>query len=772
MARDKLVTSGQFENYRLVNGRSKHPALELRDKGFSNDSFSISLRFTLTAHSKIAFCFIDSTIATEIVYNPGIFHAEDGLWVGNIINCAITSLVECKTTDINKPLLNAYFCWLVTPIPDKCAFRLIMQTAKPTVLIIDDSDEDRLLYKRYLDSDYTVLEADLGRKGINLIREINPSCVLLDYRLPDIDGLEIMREICQATSLEMPAIVFLTGYADTQLAVSAMQAGALDFLEKNRATPASLKQAVLNSTEKARLHRELDDQRKLFSATLSAITNAVVTIDATRCVVFMNNAASVINKTPLNEVLGKCVGEVLQLIDEEPGLNWQTMLNQALSGQALSHIARPAKLITQDGNSVSVQYSLAASQSSVGVVCVLVIQDMSQSEKLKAEKNHAETANRSKSVFLANMSHEIRTPMNAIIGFTHILSGTGLAPKQEEMLGYITKAANHLLYLINDILDLSKIEAGQLILEQMPFFIANVVADVNAIFAAQLQSKPIKFLTEMKGVPEQMLGDPMRLSQVLINYMGNALKFTESGLIKLHIRVLAETDDDYMIRFEVQDTGIGIPPERLDKVFEAFEQVDNSTTRKYGGTGLGLAINKRLAFLMGGEVGVESVLGQGSRFWLTARLGKVRGATYTPKTASNNADPVSALQGASKGRRILLVEDDPLNQEIALELLSEVAGLQVDVAGHGQQAVDMAGNTVYELILMDMQMPVMNGLEATKLIRKLPAYHQTPILAMTANAFQDDRERCLEAGMNEFISKPVLPNDLYAILLKWLATPI
>jgi len=643
-----------------------------------------------------------------------------------------------------------------------------MQTTKPTILIIDDSDEDRLLYKRYLDSDYNVLEADLGSKGINLIREIKPSCVLLDYRLPDIDGLEIMREICQAPLLEAPAIVFLTGFADTQLVVSAMQAGAQDFLEKGRATPSSLKQAVLNSTEKARLHRELDDQRKLFSATLAAITNGVVTIDAAGCVMFMNDAATAINQKPLNEVLGRHIGEVLRLIDEEPGMNWQTMLNQALSGQALSYICRPAKLITHDGSRISVQYTLAASQSSGGVGAVLVIQDMSQRERLTAQKNLAETANHAKSVFLANMSHEIRTPMNAILGYTHILAGTGLAPKQEEMLGKITKAANHLLYLINDVLDLSKIEAGQLILEQMPFSIDNVLADVNAIFAAQFQAKPIKFLTEIKDVPEQLLGDRMRLSQVLINYMGNALKFTESGFIKLGIRVLAETDDHYMIRFEVQDTGMGISPERLDKIFEPFEQADNSTTRKHGGTGLGLAINKRLAFLMGGQVGVESVPGQGSRFWVTTRLGKVRLATPPVTIASTYEEPAIALREGYKGRCILLVEDDQLNQEIAVELLSEIAGLQVDVADNGQQAVDLSSKRVYELILMDMQMPVMNGLEATKLIRKLPGYRNVPILAMTANAFQEDRQRCLEAGMNDFISKPVLSNGLYETLLKWL----
>ena len=270
-----------------------------------------------------------------------------------------------------------------------------------------------------------------------------------------------------------------------------------------------------------------------------------------------------------------------------------------------------------------------------------------------------------------------------------------------------------------------------------------------------------------RSLPFQLRGDPTRLQQALLNYATNAVKFTDTGAITLAARMLMESDDSVLIRFEVRDTGIGIAADALAKLFTAFEQADNSTTRKYGGTGLGLAITKKLAQLMGGDAGAESTPGAGSTFWFTARLRKGK-TLYVRERVLPSADGEARLKRDYAGRRILLVEDEPVNREIAQLLLEEV-GLNVESAEDGEQALALARKKTFDLVLMDMQMPRMDGLEATRLLRQQFDSARLPILAMTANAFADDKARCFEAGMNDFISKPVIPEDLYACVLRWLS---
>jgi len=526
-----------------------------------------------------------------------------------------------------------------------------------------------------------------------------------------------------------------------------------------------------------------------------------------------------------------------------------------------------------------------------------------RTDELARARDEAERANRSKSTFLANMSHEIRTPMNAIIGLTHIIQRNTTQPRQQEQLTKVSSAAQHLLGIINDILDFSKIEAGKLTLEETGFELEKTFDNVCALIADMATGKGLEVVRHIDPtLPAGLVGDPLRIGQVLLNFASNAVKFTQHGSISLHARRLAENADNLLVRFEVVDTGIGITPEDRARLFQPFEQADASTTRKHGGTGLGLAISQRLAHLMGGEIGVDNTPGGGSTFWFTARLrrGNIKplptpeilqglralavddlaearevvqeqldslglvAATatsgeealehiaaaaaagqpfdfilldwhmptlngvetalriqklplpkrpililntafgsqlpsealggagfegYLPKPFStgvlgdtlvellgHHTQPEGVLPGASAvvgklsawhGARLLLTEDNPVSQEIGLDLLRTV-GLNVDLAENGEVAVAMARRTRYALILMDMQMPVLDGLGATRLIRQLPGYEKTPIIAMTANAFNEDREVCLAAGMNDHIAKPVDPEVLYTTIYQWL----
>jgi CheY-like chemotaxis protein len=386
---------------------------------------------------------------------------------------------------------------------------------------------------------------------------------------------------------------------------------------------------------------------------------------------------------------------------------------------------------------------------------------------LSVAKEAAEAASRAKSTFLANMSHELRTPMNGIMGMVSIALRHATDQKLRHQLQTIDHSSQHLLGVINDILDISKIEAGRMSLEQVDFKFGDVLENLRDLIKDKVAEKhlALNFDVPMELQTLSLLGDPLRLGQIFLNLASNAIKFTEQGSVTVFVRITEQNSDHVLLCCEVRDTGIGIGADEQKRLFAAFVQADSSMTRKYGGTGLGLVISESLVQMMSGEISIESAPGQGSTFRFNIRLRK--GVPSKSSDAGSELSAEAILQSHYAGTRVLLAEDEPINQEVSRELLEDV-GFIVDVANDGNEALAMAKQKHYALILMDMQMPNLSGVDATKAIRLDSLNTDTPILAMTANAFEEDRQICLAAGMNDHIGKPVDPDVLFSKLLAWL----
>ncbi len=529
--------------------------------------------------------------------------------------------------------------------------------------------------------------------------------------------------------------------------------------------------------------REAELQR--LSSAIDQSPESIVMTDPQANIIYVNKAFTRVTGFTPDEVIGKNP-RILQSGETQPGTHqdlWATVAagkvwrgefrNKRKDGSLYDELATISPIMQADGRithyvavkqDVTEKKRMAAELEAHRNHLEALVQ--SRTYQLSVAKDAAEVANRAKSTFLANMSHEIRTPLNAVLGLSHLLAHSPLSPEQHERLDKIAGAGKHLLQVINDILDLAKIEAGKVDLQSGIFSPAAILQEVNTLISDSAQKKGLSIHLDHAGLPARVVGDATRLRQSLLNLAGNAVKFTTHGSISLRGEVLSEDKARYQLRFIVEDTGAGIAPTKLPLLFTAFEQLNNSASREFGGTGLGLAITRHLARLMGGEVGVESTLGQGSCFWLTIRVGRSNANDLAAHGVPGLSAESTLLQRLLPAQ-ILLVEDDPINAEVAVELLSRV-GCQVDVAVDGEKAAKMAATRNYDLILMDIQMPVMNGFKSTDLIRLLPQHKKTPILAMSANVMQSDRERSLRHGMNDFVPKPVDPEQLYTTLLRWL----
>ncbi len=797
------------------------------------------------------------------------------------------------------------------------------------IMIVDDNQSNvNLLKNMLLGAGYTsIFGITDPRKAIELYKTYRPDLILLDIRMPHLDGYQVMERLKKIENNGYVPILVLTALHDQETRIRSLESGAKDFLTKpfnitdtltricNMLEVRLLYKQILNqnfaleqkvqerTSELLKARNAMQSEKEFTENLIDTAKDSIVSIDQNGKVIVWNLSAEKTFGYSKHEMIGQPITTIIperyKDKDQEGIERYLKTGNNIITGKTIE-----VDGLTKEGIEIPIEMSIAYQKLETGLYTfTAIIRDVTEKQKwadgLKRAKIAAEEANKAKSEFLATMSHEIRTPMNGVMGMTEILLETELSPEQNECAEIIRNSSNSLLSIINNILDFSKIEAGKLEIEDIDFDLSTTFDDIIDIFALKTEEKGIRFLPSLDpAVPQLLHGDPGRLRQVLINLINNAIKFTEDGEIAVNVTLKEETDTNATIHFSVKDTGIGIPVNRMHRLFKSFSQVDASTTRKYGGTGLGLAISKQITELMKGQICVESQEGKGSTFWFTILLEKqnvdkqrvpfepgdienmkiivvsdnnatchiireyleswqcrVEEAISTEEamlklqTAVNENDPfkvvlldfcipgeyeetfgrlikadnrlrdTALIMLTSIGKRgdakqfsklgfaayllkpikqsqlrnclqivtgksvtteeetdwqivtkysideerkkrinVLVVEDNTINQKVALRVLENKLGYRTDIANNGNEAIVFLEKFDYDLVLMDCNMPEMDGFEATRIIRDNKSSvrdHKIPIIAMTANTMRGDREKCLEAGMDDFVAKPI-----------------
>lgn len=637
------------------------------------------------------------------------------------------------------------------------------------MLLVEDDEIDQMAFKRFVKQNnlpYEHLIASSVEEVKNLVASKSYDVAVVDYNLADGTGMDVLEVIGSAEP-----VIFVTGQGDQKLAVEAMKAGIYDYLIKDvnrdylNLLPVTIDNAISRRRTQQRIEEMEREVQKLMWV-VSKTENSMTIASKEGIIEWVNEGFERLTGYSSEEVVGTHADFLRK--NDITGLNPNSERYSKLINTK-EPITYEAENVRKDGRKIWVLSTITPILNAEGDVENIVTIDNDISDRKDAEqellqaKQKAEQLAKTKEEFLANMSHEIRTPMNAIMGVVQLLRDTPLTEQQVKYLNSIDFAADNLLNIINDVLDLSKIEANGIEYENTALSLIDTVEQLQEMFRSNAQTKGLEFKVKVgPNVPDTVIGDPTRINQVLINLLSNAFKFTEKGLVSLLVTAKERNADELELKFEVSDTGIGIPEEKQKDVFSSFQQAQTNTTRKYGGTGLGLTIVKKLSEGMGGEVEVQSEPGKGTTFTVVILVKKFK-AKPVPKDQGKSDFDIAQL----KGKRGLLVEDNELNQMVAEQFLSS-GGIEVTTVDDGLQALEAVAKDEFDFILMDLQMPNLDGYEASRQMRQNGI--DTPIIAMTAHALSGEKEKCQAAGMNDYLTKPIKRDLLHAKIAEVLRT--